>query len=70
MLSIDWVQVKLLMDIWTAKALTGMRILPGTYSFFFELSDLIVDRYEGSFCKSQRHGYGEYFFADGSCGAE
>jgi len=27
-------------------------------------------RYEGSFCKSQRHGYGEYFFADGSCGAE
>ena len=37
--------------------------------FFFELSDLIVDRYEGSFCKSQRHGYGEYFFADGSCGA-
>ena len=55
------------MDIWTAKALTGMRILPATYSF--ELSDLIVDRYEVPFAKVS-YGYGEYFFADGSCGAE
>ena len=29
-----------------------------------------ITRYEGSFCKSQRHGYGEYFFADGSQATE
>jgi len=41
---------------------------------FFEIKaihiQLRITRYEGSFCKSQRHGYGEYFFADGSQATE
>ena len=49
-----------------AKAHIGTQIHHGQSSEHCELYNR-ERRYEGSFYDSQRHGYGEYFFADGSC---
>merc|ERR1719421_1452251 len=40
------------MDIWTAKALTGMRILPGTRVPFAKVSDMVTV----SLCTATRQG--------------